>query len=171
MVIAPAAHAHGVQRELQDDSDGPAMINTVRFELEPGALLPSIAKVGDAGLDLATWGDGEGALIEAGERTRIYTGVKALHLPGWAFGLLHTRSSTRERWGLEVRSSVIDTLYRGPLYIGVHNVSDRAVVVPSGTRLAQLVLMQNCAINVRIEQGVVDTRTERGCDGFGSSGH
>lgn len=144
------------------------MRNVIRFELELGAFLPSVAKVGDAGLDLATYSH---EWVRPGERKRLYTGVKGVSLPVWAWGFIHTRSSTRERWGMEVRSSVIDTLYRGPLYIGVHNISPETVKIPGGTRLAQLVLMVNYAMDVEVEQGVVDKQTSRGQHGFGSSGH
>ena len=150
-------------------------VDVIRFQLKPGAVLPSLAHEGDAGYDLATYED---VLLTRGAVGRLDTGVAGVHLPAWAWGMVHTISSTRERWGLEIRTSVIDTGWRGPLFLGYKVVGragdgDRATTVriPHGTRLGQLLLMVNCAAQTPVVQvALVDQGTERGVAGFGSSG-
>jgi dUTPase len=68
---------------------------------------------------------------------------------------------------------VIDTGYRGPLFIGYKNVSGDEVHIPAGTKLAQLVLMSNVADAMNVQQVMMDkiAESERGTDGFGSTGH
>ena len=156
------------------DDDG--LNRTVRFSLDAGAIAPAQARRGDAGLDLATVKDEH---VRGGAVGRFYTGISGVHLPEWAFALVHTRSSTRERWGLEIRTSVIDAGYRGPLFIGYRCVitpqndpAGMGVVIPAGTRLAQLVIMRNelDALAVSIVDEVDTTTSERGANGFGSTG-
>jgi dUTP pyrophosphatase len=147
----------------------------IRFQMREGALLPAKAHEDDAGFDLATWQE---TTVRMGDVGRLDTGVLGVHLPEWAWGFIHTRSSTREKWGLEIRSSVIDTGWRGPLYLGYRVVGKAGMwlgepfTIPAGTRLGQLVLMQNLAQLVEVERvTIVDTGgTRRGVNGFGSSG-
>jgi dUTP pyrophosphatase len=151
-------------------------LNAIKFELHEGCsdLLPRQAHWGDAGLDLYTAGDvSVGTWIEDAVG-RIMTSVKAMRFPHGYWGFIHTRSSTREKWGLEIRTSVIDENYTGPLYFGYRLVdrSRQAFVIPKGTRLGQLVLMQSVLDHMPVER--VDSITQptngRGANGFGSTG-
>ena len=146
-----------------DDSD-------LQVVMQEGAehLAPKQAYAGDAGVDLATSRD---YVLPAGFVGRLETGIVGIQFPTGVWGLIHTRSSTRERWGLEVRTSVIDTDYTGPIYIGVR--AEREVSIPAGTRLAQIVMMLNVIDLMGMKTQVVDAiaeRGERGNAGFGSSG-
>lgn len=134
----------------------------IQFALKPGAQMPQQALDGDAGYDLATHHDTQ---TYAGEENRIPTGIHVQLPPGY-WGLIHTRSSTRKRWGLAVRTTVIDEGYRGELYIGYAATASN--LIPGGTRLAQLIPIPRPAM-VAIQRDRLDVH-ERGVAGYGSTG-
>lgn len=143
------------------------------------AALPQRAHPGDAGYDLYTCLD---TICTSNVSTiRLDLGLRIQPPEGWWFEITG-RSSTRHRYGLSVRRSIIDSGYRGDLYImadvvgrGVDpwcppgGVGDdaNASMIPAGTRLAQLIAHRLEPIIWSV--GQVD-QTERGTGGFGSSG-
>lgn len=132
--------------------------------VDDDATMPSRAYVGDAGLDLAI---STRMTLSPDEYALIPTGVRAAVPHGW-WGFMHGRSSSWSKWGLEIRTAVIDSGYRGELMIGVTNRSGQVRVISAGTRLAQYVLMP------AFMGDVVETDTlpehDRGDRGYGSSG-
>jgi dUTP pyrophosphatase len=148
-------------------------LRPIQFELHDACqdLLPKQAHWGDAGLDLYTAMDFEVSVAVG----RIPTSVRAMKFPVDFWGLIHARSSTRERWGLEVRTSVIDEGYTGPLYIGYQLALGVTgpVMIPRGTRLGQLVIMRSVLNHLPIERvdSIEELPNERGKNGFGSTGH
>ena len=63
---------------------------------------------------------------------------------------------------------VIDSDYRGPIIVALHNDSETDQTVPAQSRIAQLIISPVPKINY-IEVKELD-ETERGDDGFGSTG-
>lgn len=150
----------------------PVSPQAVGFWLEsPDAAMPFRAHLGDAGYDLATSID---TVVPAGGFVDIETGLRVV-LPTGVWGRITGRSSTLRKYGLLVSEGVIDHGYRGPLFVGVRNLTNAAVVLETGTRIAQF-------IPHRLVAGLVTTRalTEaefkaaphdgRGDAGFGSTG-
>lgn len=122
------------------------------------------AYVGDAGLDLAI---SEDAMLMDGEYRMIPTGVRAAVPHGW-WGFMHGRSSAWAKYGLDIRTAVIDSGYRGELMVGVTNRSGDVRYLKTGFRLAQYVLMPAFMGDViEVEQL---PEHERGENGYGSSG-
>lgn len=64
---------------------------------------------------------------------------------------------------------VIDSDYRGPIIVALHNDTDQVKEILSGDRIAQLIFFPMCHIH---DWTVVDelSTTERGDGGFGHSG-
>lgn len=129
-----------------------------------GATPLKRAYPGDAGLDLAI---SEEAALADGEYKLISTGVRAAVPHGW-WGFMHGRSSAWAKLGLEVKTAVIDSGYRGELMIGVTNRSGKYRYLVPGTRLAQYVLMPVFMGPVVEVDELPDH--ERGENGYGSSG-
>ena len=156
------------------------------------AVMPTYAKDGDAGADVyavpsneskIVAPDGYRALDEKmkevihedgdylmlpGETIMIDLGLK-LGLPvGWEMQV-RSRSGMAKR-GLVVANSpgTIDSGYRGPCMVLLHNQSDEARIIKPGTRVAQFVLKRapQAAFNL---VDVLDD-TDRGAGGFGSTG-
>src|SRR6476619_2809988 len=108
--------------------------------LKEGALLPTRAHEGDAGLDLYSC---EAAHIGPGERWSVGTGV-GVEVPEGHAGLILPRSGLARDHGISLVNSpgLIDSGYRGELRVLLLN-NDPAETfrVSQGDRIAQLVLV------------------------------
>lgn len=142
---------------------------------------------GDVGWDLEA---AEDTYIQPGKAIDVPTNVR-LHLPDNVWAEIRARSSIARR-GLQVDAGTIDTGYRGPLFALVRNmntlqptdivnawglnegylkewVEDNTILIKAGERIAQVVYHRVCPTwAVKVEQ--IDERSERGNDGFGSTG-
>ncbi len=133
----------------------------------PG-MLPTRSYADDAGLDLAAHGDWR---IVGHSFLDVDTGLH-VELPEGVWGLITGRSSTVRKRGLLVNQGIIDTGYRGRLYVGVWNLRPEQHVVQHGDRLAQLILFDNTTRHyepLKVEESML-SKSERGENGFGSSG-
>lgn len=120
----------------------------------------------DAGFDLVV---SEETKIGAGQTRDVPCGC-AIQLPDQVWGLIIGRSSTRRKHNLIVHSNVIDTGYRGPLFVSVDNVGDAEFLAEPGMRLGQLVPLPNLASQMAAVQTVALQPSARGIAGFGSTG-
>lgn len=126
--------------------------------------VPGYAHPGDAGLDLYAAEDA----VVTGETVRIPTGV-AVAVPDGHVGLVCPRSGLSKH-GVTVANApgVVDSGYRGELMVRLTTTSVTAHWVRRGDRIAQLLVIPV----LRPEVTVVDDLdgTERGANGFGSTG-
>ena len=141
---------------------------TVRVaRVSAGAVLPTRAYEGDAGLDLYA---AHAARIPAGERASIGTGIAVAIPPGHA-GLVLPRSGLALRHGIALVNApgLVDAGYRGELRVLLLN-TDRSehFDVAAGDRIAQLLIVPFAAAAVTAVETLEDS--ERGERGFGSSG-
>ena len=136
-------------------------------KLKDGALLPTRAHDGDAGLDLYAC---EAAHIGPGERWSVGTGI-AVEIPDGHAGLVLPRSGIARENGIGLVNSpgLIDSGYRGELRVLLLN-NDPAETfrVSPGDRIAQL-LLTPIAIAEPVEATAL-ADSARGDGGFGSSG-
>jgi dUTP pyrophosphatase len=136
-------------------------------KLAEGALLPSRAHEGDAGLDLYA---SEAAHIGPGERWSVGTGV-GVQIPDGHAGLVLPRSGLARDHGIALVNSpgLIDSGYRGELRVLLLNTDPAETFrVEAGDRIAQLVLVP-IAIAAPVETAVL-ADSARADGGFGSSG-
>jgi dUTP pyrophosphatase len=133
----------------------------------PDAILPTRAKPGDSGLDLYACLPEGPVHIRAGDRMRISSGV-AIELPGGHEGQVRPRSGLAHSAGVQTAFGTIDSGYRGELWINLFNHSYNGHTVRHGERIAQLVV---CPVAYPAVVEVEElSETERGADGFGSTG-
>ena len=103
------------------------------------------------------------------ETVKVGTGL-AVELPTMTFGAIYARSGLATKQGLRPANcvGVVDSDYRGEIIVALHNDTNEFQMVPAGSRIAQFIV-QNY---VPVEWHEVDelSDTERGSDGFGSSG-
>lgn len=165
---AIAAHEHNHPR-FQEQPRGAEHVATP--EPEPIRMVvlngpkPVRAYPDDAGLDLTTVGEHH---INPGKFVDVHTQVDAVQLPEGYWGLITGRSSTLRKHGLHIPVAVIDPGWRGPLFVGIWNLSGQTVSIAAGTRLAQLILVPNNPVPVETVTQVQPA--DRGVKGFGSSG-
>ncbi len=130
---------------------------------------PFYATSGAAGMDLPACID-EPVTIKARARAKIPTGI-AVALPSNEYAaLVYVRSSLGFKKGVTLSNSVgvIDSDYRGEIFVSLNNISDEDYTVMPGERIAQLIVTPV----VIPEISVVDElpETQRGEGGFGSTG-
>lgn len=128
--------------------------------------MPTRAYPGDAGYDLYV---SDTVTLAPGEFADVPCDVR-IELPDLRWAMLVGRSSSIRKRGLLVYQGIIDNGYRGDLYAGCLNVTDRPVTLEPGERIAQLIpmpLLSEQVNPVRVDQL---SQSERSAAGFGSSG-
>lgn len=130
--------------------------------------LPYYATDGAAGLDLHACIDGP-VVVPAGGEAFIPTGIAAA-IPEGYVGIMAVRSSMGIRHGITMTNGigVIDSDYRGPMSVGLHNYRDVDYVVEPGDRIAQLVIVPVLHPEIEVVEDLPET--VRGAGGFGSTG-
>ena len=135
--------------------------------LDPTVPLPSYAKAGDAGADLATRID---FTINPGERMLVPTGI-SIALPNGYVALVHPRSGLAIKHGISMVNTpgTVDAGYRGELQVILINHDlTQPVSFKKGDRIAQLVIQ-------KVERAdFVEVNdlpgSDRAAGGFGSTG-
>ena len=132
------------------------------------ATIPSVGSQEAAGMDLyaATEYD---ITIRPGQTIKIGTGL-SIALPKNTFGAIFARSGLATKQGLRPANcvGVIDSDYRGEVIVAIYNDSDIEQIIPAKSRIAQLVVMPYIPVNIILTSELDET--ERGNNGFGSSG-
>jgi dUTP pyrophosphatase len=121
---------------------------------------------GDAAFDLSCV---EPFSLMPGERALVPTGV-AIALPDGYAGLVVPRSGLAFRHGVTCANApgLVDPNYRGELMVVLVNLGAEPFVAEAGDRIAQLLLVSYALPELVVVDSLSDT--ERGADGFGSSG-
>ena len=127
---------------------------------------PTRAHATDAGLDLYV-PEGQGCLVRRGAVYTIDLGIRAA-IPDGHYGQLTLRSSAGKK-GLTIPNGVgiIDSGYRGSLKLLVTALAEPTLIA-TGERICQLVILPLTPVDVKA--GIVDTDTDRGQGGLGSTG-
>ncbi len=103
------------------------------------------------------------------ETALIYSGI-AFAIPKNYFGAIYARSGLATRCGLRPATcvSVIDSDYRGNVGLPIHNDSDKERTIMPHERVAQIVFQKALVPELEVVSSL--EKTERGENGFGSSG-
>ena len=94
------------------------------------AIIPHYAHPGDAGMDIFS---AEEAIIKAGERKSIKTGLK-MELPEGFVGLVWDKSGLALKNGIKTMAGVIDSCYRGEIGIVLVNLSGQDYKIEKGQK-------------------------------------
>ncbi len=127
------------------------------------ATLPQQMREHDAAFDLYSIED---YTLEPWERKLFKTNI-ALAIPvGW-YGRIAPRSGLAYKHGIDVLWWVIDSAYRGDIWVILYNTSKEAFAIEAGFRIAQMII-EKCA---QCEREVVEELgdTQRGDKWFGST--
>ena len=143
-------------------------MSSLRFELlTPTAIAPSRAHATDAGFDLHA---DEEVWLAPGEYKLVRCGF-AMALPEGTAGLVCPRSGLAGKSGITVLNApgIVDAGFRGEIRVILINHSSEWFQVSLGDRIAQLVITPFLAPEL-IEAPVTEDETDRGVNGFGSTG-
>lgn len=127
------------------------------------AKLPTRGSEQAAGLDLYT---DLSEVLTPQATVVISTGI-AIELPPGTVGLILDRSSMGKK-GVHTFGGVIDSDYRGEIKVTLHNTNNQNIHIDDGDRIAQLVVLPIVIMQPYEVKEL--TTTERGSNGFGSTG-
>ncbi len=137
--------------------------------LEEGARLPVVAHPGeDLGYDLFAL---ENAVLEPRKTVKVRTGISveardpATNAP---LGLLVRDRSSMAARGIATTGGVIDAGYRGEILVLMTNLSDAAVELKAGEKIAQMIPVP--VLTGAVEEVETLEVSARAGKGFGSSG-
>jgi len=138
--------------------------------LDGAATVPAYATSGDAGCDLVAI---ESVRLEPrGGRGVVRTGV-ALAIPEGFAGFIQPRSGLALRHGVTCLNTpgLIDSGYRGEIKVLLINTDPTAAFeIAPGERIAQLVIQKVEQAEFAVVAPGTLSSTERGTQGFGSTG-
>ena len=132
--------------------------------VEKGAYVPERAHKTDAGLDIKSR---ENRLIKAHRGALLHTGLH-VQLPHGTAGLLVSKSGLNVNHGI-TSTGLIDEGYTGEILVKLYNNSDEHYQVHAGDKISQLVVIPVLYEDIHIMDSL-DENTERGAQGFGSTG-
>lgn len=131
--------------------------------LDNGAYMPSRGHATDAGLDLRT---PKAVTVPAYGSVTIDTGVHVA-LPHGCAGLLVSKSGLNVRHGI-TSTGLIDEEYTGSIVVKLYNHGSEDYEFVVGDKVTQLVVIP--VVRDPLEQVAAFRPTDRGDDGFGSTG-
>ncbi len=132
-------------------------------KVHPKAKLPTRAHHDDAGLDIYCY---EKTILLPHTTIKVSTGV-AYEVPEGYVGLIWDKSSIGGK-GIKTLGGVLDSGYRGELFVPLHNMSDETYTFEAGHKIAQM-LIQKVELWETEEVDVL-SETIRGEGSFGSTG-
>jgi dUTPase len=98
----------------------------------------------------------------------VACGIK-IALPEGVIAIPITRSSAVKR-GIMVFTTLIDTGYRGPIFVFATTTGSEEIDLQIGDSIAQLLPLGNMSMYMKSERVLTLPDSERGERGFGSSG-
>lgn len=139
---------------------------TIKFKrLTETAKIPTRAHPTDSGMDLYSDVD---CVIPARYYGTVDTGIAAVIPEGHELQV-RPRSGLSSR-GVIAAFGTVDEAYRGEIKVVLYAHQMMGVHIYRGDRIAQLVLVPVVRPEIEEVTGEIDTDTERGTDGFGSTG-
>ncbi len=120
----------------------------------------------DAGLDLYAAQD---FIIPANGSKLVKTGTK-IAIPFGFCGQVWPRSGLSVKYGIETGAGLIDSGFRGEMQVHLYNNSPMDFKALCGDRVAQLVILPIWTGDPILIDDVADIRSDRGANGFGSTG-
>lgn len=129
---------------------------------------PSYETILSAGMDLRA-NISESLILKPLDRVIVKTGL-FIALPAGLEAQVRPRSGLAAKRGITVLNSpgTVDADYRGEIGIILVNLSNEDFLIKDGERIAQLIIAKHEQITWK-EVSILD-KTERGEDGFGSTG-
>ena len=135
----------------------------MKIKLLKDAFMPVRAFKTDAGLDLFSPID---TYVPAMGSVSISTGV-CVELPRNTVGMVKSKSGLNVKHGI-TSEGVIDVGYTGSIMVKLYNHSDKDYRICRGDKISQLVIMPILTPDLELVDELEET--ERGANGFGSTG-
>ena len=137
------------------------------FQASVFAKEPVKATEGAAGYDLYA---AEAKTIVPGKSRTVWLDLRWA-IPTGFFGKIFPRSSLIKDHNVTVDAGLIDSDWRGLIYVLFVNNSEEAFTIPTGNRVAQVLSLEKFNVDfVKVNKKEKLGSTKRGSGGFGSTG-
>lgn len=138
-------------------------------KLYENSVTPTRATCGSAGFDLYAYCP-ESVTVNPNCTEKISVGIAVAIEENNLAGFIYARSGISTKYGVAPANCVgiIDSDYRGEVFVPLHNYSSEPFTVTDRMRIAQLVISPVLTPEIAICEELSDT--ERNTGGFGSSG-
>lgn len=135
-------------------------------KLRNNAVIPTRGTTGAAGFDL--YANNECKILPQ-TNSLVPTGI-SVEIPDGFCGLIFARSGLAHKRGLRPSNAVglIDSDYRGEIFVSLYNDSNKIQEIMLGDRIAQIVFTPVFNGDISVVDELSDT--ERATGGFGSTG-
>lgn len=137
-----------------------------QIKLEAGAKPPLRGSDFAAGYDLYSHIN-ENKAIPPGERALISSGVR-MAIPNGYYGRIAPRSGWAFKKSVDIGAGVVDSDYRGILYVLLINNGKKDLIIKNHERIAQIILEKIITPPIEIVEDLEESK--RGAGGFGSTG-
>jgi dUTP pyrophosphatase len=134
----------------------------MKVMLDQGAKITRAHEL-DAGYDLYSRED---AVIFPNSSGKFDTGVH-VEIPAGYVGFLKSKSGLNVKSGIQ-SEGVIDAGYTGSICVKLYNHGAHAVEIKKGQKISQIVFLPIITPELELVDSLEET--ERGCNGFGSTG-
>jgi dUTP pyrophosphatase len=147
-----------------------SVVNVKIKKLYDNTQMPSRADDGSAGMDLYAHLDNDYMRVIKPHTTEMISVGFAMETPNNTYGAIFARSGLASKKGLRPANcvGVVDSTYRGEVFVALHNDTDKPQQIMNGDRIAQMIIMEYPTVEI-IETDKL-SETERGTNGFGSTG-
>lgn len=135
----------------------------MKVMLKSGAYMPERAHSADAGYDLRT---PVNVYVPANGSAVVDTGV-CMAIPEGYVGFLKSKSGLNVKYDL-TGEGVIDSGFAGSITVKLYNHGNEGYLFNCGDKLIQIVLLPIFTPELELVERLDDS--ERGCNGFGSTG-
>lgn len=137
-------------------------------KMEENAFLPIEPSGEDVGYDIRSY---ESYLIQPWKSVVVRTAIK-INVPKGVYARISSRSGLAAKYNIEVGAGTIDPGYQGEILVVLRNFSDSEYRVQQGDKIAQMVLTRCLVVPMKNVKSIFELvgKSERGTDGFGSSG-
>ena len=147
-------------------------MNTIKYARDKRAKTPVRANPSDAGLDVFYLG--ETVDIAPRQNKVLNTGLR-FEIPHGYMLQVCNRSSVAAKRELIVGAHIIDSGYKGEVFIDIHNIGSNNQTIENGDKIAQLVMLPIVPFEtVEVDENVlynnIDVFSARGQGALGSTG-
>lgn len=149
------------------------LIDVKFLKLRENAILPYKTHLWDAGFDIC-WAPSDNSalmIIAPGESVVLETGLKTIFSNGYVLEVKN-RSGIASKKSLVVGACIVDSTYRGEIFINLHNIGLTEQKINACDKIAQILFykVENPMIKeIKLEE-YEKNNTTRGNGGFGSTG-
>ena len=137
----------------------------IKIYVDEDGFVPTRAHSTDAGMDLYAKAD---TLLKAHGSATFDTGVH-VELPKGTYGKIESKSGLNIKYCIVCCGGVIDEGYTGSIAVKLYNMGSKDYLFRRGDKIAQLII-QPCLYVDAEQTDCIRTDTERGNNGFGSTG-